>query len=138
MATSDAFFERPKNRVRAQTFFLALIDGDYSFAPALHVFENLTALATPDLIFAIHGVIPMHGCATRTARVETAFRGAAVNSVDILDAFLREIRPAFHLERFSASADDPESGHQLSGLGCPLCAKSRLMHCSNNTCAVGQ
>src|SRR5215470_7567170 len=60
-------------------------------------------------------VVPMHGCATRTPKVETAFLGAAVNSVDILDAFLREIRPAFHLERFSASADDPESGHQLSG-----------------------
>src|SRR5262249_15397944 len=53
IATSDAFFERPKNRVRAQRFFLALID-----APALHVFENLTSLAAPDSIFAIQGCRP--------------------------------------------------------------------------------
>ena len=58
IATSDAFFERPKNRVRAQRFFLTLIDGDYSFAPVLHVFENLTALTAPDSIFAIHGCRP--------------------------------------------------------------------------------
>jgi hypothetical protein len=25
----------------------------------------------------------------------------------------------------------PKSGHPLSELGCPLCAKSGLMHCSN-------
>src|SRR5262249_24476827 len=53
IATSDAFFERPKNRVRAQRFFLALIH-----APALHAFENLTSLAAPDSIFAIHGCRP--------------------------------------------------------------------------------
>jgi hypothetical protein len=35
VATSDVFFERPENRVRAQGFGLAVIDGDHSFAQTL-------------------------------------------------------------------------------------------------------
>jgi hypothetical protein len=44
IAASDLFFERLKYRVRAQRFYLALIDGDQSFAQTLSAFENLTAL----------------------------------------------------------------------------------------------
>jgi hypothetical protein len=58
-ATSDAFFEHPENRVRAQGSQRALIDGDHSFAKALRDFENLEALATPNSIIAIHDVVPM-------------------------------------------------------------------------------
>jgi hypothetical protein len=58
-ATSDAFFERPENRVRAQGSQRALIDGGRSFAKALRDFENLEALAAPNSIFAIHDVVPM-------------------------------------------------------------------------------
>jgi hypothetical protein len=58
IATSDAFFGRPENRVRAQGSQLALIDG-HSLAKALHHFENLEALAAPDSIIAIHDVVPM-------------------------------------------------------------------------------
>ena len=56
--TSDAFFECPENRVRAQGSQLALIDGDHSLAKALHDFENLEALAAPNSIVAIHDVVP--------------------------------------------------------------------------------
>jgi hypothetical protein len=58
-ATSDTFFERPENRVRAQGSQRALIDGDHSFAKALRNFENLEALAAPNSIIAIHDVVPM-------------------------------------------------------------------------------
>jgi hypothetical protein len=58
-ATSDAFFERAENRVRAQGSQRALIDGDHSFAKALRNFENLEALAAPNSIIAIHDVVPM-------------------------------------------------------------------------------
>ena len=58
IAASDAFFERLKNRVQPQRFYLALIDGDQSFAQTLCVFENLTALAAPDSIIAIHDCRP--------------------------------------------------------------------------------
>jgi hypothetical protein len=55
-AVSDAFFERPKNRVWAQTFYRALIDRDRSFAQTFYAFDNLAALAAPDYwIIAIHG-----------------------------------------------------------------------------------
>jgi len=47
IATSDAFFERPENRVRAQGSQRALIDGGHSVAKALHDFENLETLAAP-------------------------------------------------------------------------------------------
>src|SRR6516225_3963484 len=56
---SDAFFERPENRIRAQGSQLALIDGDHSLANALRNFENLEALAAPNSIIAIHDVVPM-------------------------------------------------------------------------------
>ena len=59
IATSDAFFERPENRVRAQGSQLALIDDDHSLAKALRDFENLKALAAPNSIIAIHDVVPM-------------------------------------------------------------------------------
>src|SRR5262249_60146674 len=59
IATSDAFFERPENRVRAQGSQRALIDDDHSLAKALRDFENLKALAAPNLIIAIHDVVPM-------------------------------------------------------------------------------
>src|SRR5215469_2887737 len=59
IATSDAFFERPENRVWAQGSRLALIDGDRSLAKALQNFENLEALAAPNSIVAIHDVVPM-------------------------------------------------------------------------------
>jgi hypothetical protein len=59
IATSDAFFERPENRVRAQGSQLALIDGNHSLAKALQNFENLEALAAPNSIIAIHDVVPM-------------------------------------------------------------------------------
>jgi len=59
IATSDAFFERPENRVRTQGSQLALIDGDHSLAKALRDFENFEALAAPNLIIAIHDVVPM-------------------------------------------------------------------------------
>jgi hypothetical protein len=59
IATSDAFFERPENRVRAQGSQLALIDDDHSFAKALQNFKNLKALAAPNSIIAIHDVVPM-------------------------------------------------------------------------------
>jgi hypothetical protein len=63
IATSDAFFERPENRVRAQGSQMALIDGDHSLAKALHDFENLEALAASNSITAIHDVVPdVHGC----------------------------------------------------------------------------
>ena len=51
-ATSDAFFERPENRVRVQGSQRTLIDGDYSVAKALRDFENLEALAAPNSIIA--------------------------------------------------------------------------------------
>ena len=53
MATSDVFFERSENRVRAHGFGLAVIDGDHSFAQALRDFQNLEALAA-----ANYDVIP--------------------------------------------------------------------------------
>jgi len=59
IATSDAFFERPETRVRAQGSQRALIDGDGSVAKALHGFENLETLAAPNSIIAIHDVVPM-------------------------------------------------------------------------------
>src|SRR5262249_1115194 len=59
IATSDAFFERPKNRVRAQGSQLALIDGDHSRTKALRDFENLEAVAAPNSIIAIHDVVPI-------------------------------------------------------------------------------
>jgi hypothetical protein len=59
IAMSDAFFERPENRIRAQGSQLALIDGDHSLAKALQNFENLEALAAPNSIIAIHDVVPM-------------------------------------------------------------------------------
>jgi hypothetical protein len=59
IATSDAFFQRPENRVRAQGSQRALIDGDHSLAKALRDFENLEALAAPNSIIAIHDVVPM-------------------------------------------------------------------------------
>jgi predicted O-methyltransferase YrrM len=59
MAKSDAFFERPENRVRTQGSQLALIDGDHSLAKALQNFENLEALAAPNSVIAIHDVVPM-------------------------------------------------------------------------------
>src|SRR5262249_9976776 len=58
-ATSDAFFERPENRVRAQGSQRALIGADHSLARALRDFENLEALAPPNSIIAIHDVVPM-------------------------------------------------------------------------------
>jgi hypothetical protein len=57
IAASDAFFERLKNHVRAQRLYLALIDCDHSFARTF--FENLTALAAPDSIIAIHDCRPV-------------------------------------------------------------------------------
>ena len=72
--TSDAFLERPENRVRTQGFQLALIDGDHSLAKALHDFENLEALAASNSIIAIHDVVPDDMDATRaTSKAETAF-----------------------------------------------------------------
>jgi hypothetical protein len=59
IAMSDAFFERPENRVRAQGSQRALIDGDHSLAKALHNFENLETLAAPNPVIAIHDVVPM-------------------------------------------------------------------------------
>ena len=74
IATSDAFFERPENRVRAQGSQLALINGDHSRAKALHDFENLEALAAPNSIIAIHDVVPDDMDAkTATSKAETAF-----------------------------------------------------------------
>jgi hypothetical protein len=74
IATSDAFFERRENRVRAQGSQLALIDGDHSFAKALHDFENLEALAASNSIIAIHDVVPDDMDARRaTSKAETAF-----------------------------------------------------------------
>jgi hypothetical protein len=71
---SDAFFERPENRVWAQGFQLALIDGDHSFAKALHDFENPEALAASNPIIAIHAVVPDDMDArSATSRAETAF-----------------------------------------------------------------
>ena len=70
--TSDAFLERPENRVRTQGFQLALIDGDHSLAKALHDFENLEALAASNSIIAIHDVAPDDMDARRaTSKVET-------------------------------------------------------------------
>src|SRR5262249_13858216 len=59
IATSDAFFERPENRVRAQGSQRALVDGDHSLAKALRDFENLKALPAPNSIIAIHDAVPM-------------------------------------------------------------------------------
>ena len=58
IAASDALFERVKNHVRAQRLYLALIDRNCSFARTLYAFENLTALAAPDSIIAIHDCRP--------------------------------------------------------------------------------
>ena len=57
-AASDALFERLKNHIRAQRLYLALIDRNCSFGRTLYAFENLTALAAPDLIIAIHDCRP--------------------------------------------------------------------------------
>src|SRR6516165_10672432 len=74
IATSDAFFERRENRVRAQGSQLALIDGDHSLAKALHDFENLEALAASNSIIAIHDVVPDDMDARRaTSKAETTF-----------------------------------------------------------------
>ena len=74
MAKSDAFFERPENRVRTQGSQLALIDGDHSLAKALQNFENLEALAAPNSTIAIHDVVPMTWMAkTATSKAETTF-----------------------------------------------------------------
>src|SRR5215467_2146667 len=59
IATSDAFFERLENRVRAHGSQRALIGADHSLARALRDFENLKALAAPNSIIAIHDVVPM-------------------------------------------------------------------------------
>src|SRR5215472_7372674 len=67
-ATSDAFFERPENRVRAQGSQWALIDDDHSLAKALQNFENLKALAAPNSIIAIHDVVPMTSMAAPQRR----------------------------------------------------------------------
>src|SRR5215468_4276724 len=73
-ATSDAFFERPENRVRAQGSQRALIDDDHSLAKALRDFENLKALAAPNSIIAIHDVVPNDMDAkVATSKAETAF-----------------------------------------------------------------
>ena len=74
IATSNAFFERRENRVRAQGSHRALIDGDHSLAKALHDFENLEALAAPNSIIAIHDVGPHDMDAkTATSKAETTF-----------------------------------------------------------------
>jgi hypothetical protein len=74
IATSNAFFERPENRVRAQGSQRALIDGDHSLAKALRGFENLEALAAPNSIIAIHDMVPDNMDArTATSKAETAF-----------------------------------------------------------------
>jgi len=74
IATSDAFFERPENRVRAQGSQRALIDDDHSLAKALRDFENLKALAAPNSIIAIHDVVPDDMDArVATSKAETAF-----------------------------------------------------------------
>jgi len=73
-ATSDAFFERPENRVRAQGSQRTLIDGDHSLAKALRDFENLEALAAHNSVIAIHDVVPMTWMArTATSKAETTF-----------------------------------------------------------------
>jgi len=69
IATSDAFFQRPENRVRAQGSHRALIHGEYSLAKALRDFENLEALAAPNSIIAIHDM----DARTATSKAETAF-----------------------------------------------------------------
>ena len=68
IATSDAFFERPRESCSA------LIDGDHTLAKALHDFENLEALAASNSIIAIHDVVPEDMDARRaTSKAETAF-----------------------------------------------------------------
>ena len=57
-AASDAFFERPQYHIRAQRLYRAAIDRDHSFARTWYAFENLTALAAPDSIVAIHECQP--------------------------------------------------------------------------------
>ena len=58
IAASDAFFERLQNHVRAQRLYRVAIDRDHSFARTWYAFENLTALAAPDSIIAIHDCRP--------------------------------------------------------------------------------
>jgi hypothetical protein len=72
VATSDVFFERPENRVRAHGLGLAVIDGDHSFAQALRDFQNLEALAA-----ANHDVIP------RDAKTVTPLPGTGFHSGNI-------------------------------------------------------
>ena len=58
IAASYALFERLQNHVQAQRLYLAAIDRDHSFARTLYAFENLSALAAPDSIIAIHDCRP--------------------------------------------------------------------------------
>jgi hypothetical protein len=58
IAASDAFFERLQNHVWAQRLYQATTDRDHSFVRTLYAFENLTALAAPDSIIAIHDCRP--------------------------------------------------------------------------------
>src|SRR5215472_8488246 len=56
IATSDAFFERPRESCSA------LIDGDHTLAKALHDFENLEALAASNFDYCYPGRSPRrHG-----------------------------------------------------------------------------
>jgi len=108
IATSDAFFERPENRVRAQGSQLALINGDHSRAKALHDFENLEALAAPNSIIAIHDVVPDDMDAkTATSKAETAFHigdvGAGWTSLNLGHDKRARFRD---LRNFKAQRDD--------------------------------
>jgi hypothetical protein len=71
IATSDAFFERPRESCSA------LIDGDHTLAKALLDFENLEALAASNSIIAIHDIVPEDMDARRaTSRDSVPYRSA--------------------------------------------------------------
>jgi hypothetical protein len=63
-------------------------------------------------------------------------QGFAVGEMVCAAAIRNRSCPLWGKSRHSAPSSDvrftPKSGHWLSPLGCPLCAKSRQMHRKNN------